>query len=359
MGIVSNDLSMSMRKFTIGIILFITGAVLTAILVIKIDFGQVLSVVFSINPLGFLALLLLTFAGILATNLRGQIILRSQGVEFPFWRLFGVWLAGNAFSYIAPHLAYLGGEGIKIYLLNQKFGISKNKTASFIVIDKIVDLTSFLFMIVMGAAVFVYYIGPSDLTRSVIWSVSVIGVVFLIFALFYALVFQNKKFISRVLKALFLHKTRVGYFIQKTEDDIIDFFSMRSKFMWQSFASSMLTQAAFLLRHILLIYLLGRGIQFSASVMSLGAFYAGFMMPVPGALGVQEGIQSIIFSALGWGGEQGLALSLILRTFDITVVSLGVLILLRQGIGLMTSGALYMINTSQNNGEKENNNKQI
>ena len=347
-----------MGKFTIGTILFITGAVFTVVLAIKIDFDQVLSAVFGINPFGFLALLLLTFAGVLATNLRGQVILRSQGVELPFWRLLGVWLAGNVLSYMTP-LVYLGGEGIKGYLLNKKFGVPINKTASFILIDKIVDLTSFLFMIIMGAAVFVYYIGPSHLTRSVAWSVSVMGVVFLIFASFYVLVFQNKKFMSRILEILFLDKTRLGYFIQKTEDDVIDFFNMRSKFMWQSFASSMLTQVLFLSRHILLIYLLGRGIQVSASLMSLGALYMGFITPIPGAIGVQEGIQSIIFSSLGWGGQQGLALSLVIRTFDIIVVSLGALILLRQGISLMASGALYMINTSQNNGEKENNNKQI
>ena len=339
-----------MGKFTIGTILFITGAVFTVILAIKIDFNQVLSAVFVINPFGFLALLFLTFAGVFAANLRGQIILRSQGVEFSFWRLLGIWMAGYALGYITP-IVFLGGEGIKGYLLNKKFGVSMNKTASFIVIDKIVDMTSFLFMVVLGAAIFVYYIGPSHLTRSVAWSVSVMGVVFLIFTLFYALVFQNKKFMGRILEILFLDKTRLGYFIQKTEDDIIDFFNMRSKFMWQSFAFSMLAQVTFLFRHILLIYLLGRGIQIFASVMSLGALYAGFITPVPGAIGVQEGIQSIIFSALGWGGQQGLALSLIIRTFDIIVVSLGVLVLLRQGVSLMASGASYMMNKDQDNGK--------
>ncbi|MEX2144930.1 MAG: lysylphosphatidylglycerol synthase transmembrane domain-containing protein [Candidatus Spechtbacterales bacterium] len=345
-----------MGKFTIGTVLFITGAVLTVVLAVKIDFNQVLSSVFSISPPGFLGLFFLTFAGVLATNLRGQIILRAQGINFSFWRLFGIWLAGNAFSYMTP-MAYLGGEGVKAYLLGRKFGVPKDKIASFIVIDKIIDLTSFLFMVVIGAAVFVYHIGPSDLTRSVIWSVSVIGVVFLIFALFYALVFQNKKFMTHTLQALFLHKTKLGYFIQKTEDDVIEFFTFRSKFMWQSFASSMLTQAVFLLRHILLIYLLGRGIQLTASLMSLGALYVGFITPVPGALGIQEGVQSVMFSALGWGGQQGLALSLIIRTFDIIVVSLGVIILLRQGIGLMASGALYMMNVNQINGKKDNNKK--
>lgn len=341
-----------MRKLFFGILFFIAGIALVVVLFTKIDLEKVLSIVFGIGILNFFILIIFTLVSAVASNLRGQIILRSQGIEFSFWRLLWIWFAGNAFNYMVPW-TYIGGEGVKGYFLINKFNVPRNKTISFIFIDKIVDLTSFLFMIVSGAAILVYYIGLSNINGSIAWGIFAIVIVFSIFAFFYVLVFGNKRFVSYFLKLFFLNKTRLGSLIQETEKDVVDFFNVRSKVMWQSFAISMLAQIAFLLRHIFLIYVLGRGIQISASILSLGALYVGLSSPVPGALGVQEWAQGFTFSILNWGVEQGLALSFIIRAIDVILVSLGAIILLRYGIGLMASGALYMIKTESSKREKE------
>lgn len=340
------------KKTLPGFIFLGIGIALILGLLFKINPSQIWSSILRFDFLEFFVILVLTFLGIFISIWRGQIILRSQGINMPFWKLFFVGMAGVAFSYLTP-LVYVGGEGVKGYLLNQQFNVPWRKAAVFLAIDKLFEITAAFFVTFAGVIILIFYLGLSGLTHAMLTIVGSVGALSFVFVLFYSVLFQKKKVFTSVLKFLRLEKTRPAFAIMGAEDDILSFFDPASPDMWKAWFLSLLRQLSQITRHILIIYFLGRGLQIGASLMSLSALYLGYTVPVPAALGVQEAFQSILFALFGWGAGEGLALSLILRASDIFVVGIGVTVLFRYGIKFMTQTAMYLMDTTKN--ENSNN----
>lgn len=330
-----------MTKFTKkalpGIILMVLGALLAAGLVVKIDTRELITALLGFPFLGFLLILLFTFLGIVVANWRMYVILKPQHPDIKFMKLLGVWLVGNALNYLTP-VGYLGGEGVKAYLLNNRFGLSWDRTASALIFDRILEITVSLLMIAVSLVVFIVYAGPAGLTKTILSVVISIGTLGILTFFFYAHVLQNKKVVTPLIKRFSLENRRAGIFIIKSEQELIDFFVGNRRIFWQGWGISVLRQFVLLGRHILLLYFLGKGVTFVASIVSLGALYVGFAVPIPASLGVQEAFQSAAFTGLGFKAGEGLALSFVLRGADILVSAVGILILLRYGLGLMTTG---------------------
>ena len=330
------------KKTLPGFVFLGIGIALILGLLFKINPSQIWSSILRFNFLEFLVIITLTFLGIFIGIWRGQLILRSQGIKMPFWKLFFVGMAGLAFSYLTP-LVYVGGEGVKGYLLNQQFNVPWRKAAVFLAIDKLFEITAAFFVVFAGVIVLIFYLGFSGLTQAMLTIVGSVGALSFMFILFYLVLFQKKKVFTSVLKFFRLEKTRLALVVMGAEDDILSFFDPTSSDMWKAWFLSLLRQLFQITRHVLIIYFLGRGLQIGASLMSLSILYLGYAVPIPAALGVQEAFQSILFALFGWGAGEGLALSLILRASDIFVVGIGVTVLLKYGIKFMTRTATYLM----------------
>jgi len=335
-----------LKKTLSGFIFLGMGVALVLGIVFRIDVSQIWEAISRFSIGSFSIILALTFIAILVGILRGRFIFKAQGDDIALWKLFVT--AGVAFNYLIP-FGYVGGEGAKGYVLNRRFKVPWPKVASYLALDKLFELTGAFFVIFAAMIAFVHYLGFSGLTKRMFFAIGFILAVTLLFAMFYLVLFKKKKIFTNLLNFLKLKDTRFGRGLIGAENDIIDFFDVRSKYMWGAWFLTLLRQVIQIFRHILIIFYLGRGLLFAAPIISLGGLYLGYTIPIPGALGIQEVFQGILFSIFGWGAGEGLAVSFILRGVDAFVVAIGVMVLFRYGIKLTMRTKVEVIDTKDNN----------
>ncbi|MEX0877301.1 MAG: lysylphosphatidylglycerol synthase transmembrane domain-containing protein [Candidatus Spechtbacterales bacterium] len=330
------------RKIIPGLILLVLGAFLVGILVVKLDTKELWNTLTGFSPAGFALVVALTFLGIVVANWRAYIILKSQCPDVKFLKLLTIWLAGHPVNYLTPFV-YLGGEGIKAYLMKKKMDIPLDKATSTLVFDRILEISASLIMIGVSIGVFISYAGPAGITKTIMSvAVSVLSIAALVM-LFYFQVFRNKKLLAPAIIRFGVDSTRAGKFFIKSEQEVVDFFTVNRAVFWKGWGISILKQAVLISRHIALFYFLGKAIGIVPVIVSLGALYAGLAVPIPASLGIQEAFQGISFSAVGLAAGEGVALSFVLRGADILLASVGIAILLRFGVGFMATAASGML----------------
>ena len=87
-------------------------------------------------------ILLLTGAMLFFGLWKWQVILKSQGYVLPLRKMAGPYLAGFSLVYLFPMIIF-GGEIFKGYILKEKFSIPWKNGITSIIIDKILEATSF------------------------------------------------------------------------------------------------------------------------------------------------------------------------------------------------------------------------
>ena len=331
------------KKIIPGIALFLFGIFLIALLIYRTDTKDLTDTLLRFSPLKLVGVIALSFLTVTVANWRAYVILRSEGAKIKFFELMGVWLAGNSLNYLTPFV-FLGGEGLKAYILNERFDLSWDRVAAFLVFDRILEITTSILVIIAAIIAFVMFTGLPGLTKTIITLIYILGVVGLLIFLFYFRVLRDKRIIQPFMRKLRLQNTRGGRFLIKSEDDVMKYFIENRHIFWKAWWISMLKQVSFLLRQGALLYFLGYGIKLGGALISLGALYTGFVVPVPASLGVQEAFQGVVFSTFGIGSTgQGVGFSLIIRAADIFVALTGLAIILRYGLSLLKSASQYMI----------------
>ena len=237
------------KKTLPGFIFLGIGIALILGLLFKINPSQIWSSILRFNLFEFFIILALTLLGILIAIWRGQLILRSQGIEMPFWKLFFIGTAGVAFSYLTP-LVYVGGGGVQGYLLNKQFKIPWRKAVVFLAIDKLFEIAAAFFIVFVGLIVLIFYLGFSGFTQAMFIVITLVSMLLFVFALFYLVLFKKKKIFTAVLRFFRLKKNRLTFSIMEVENDILSFFNPSSPNMWRAWFLSLLRQLFQVLRQI-------------------------------------------------------------------------------------------------------------
>ncbi len=259
-------------------------------------------------------------------------ILRGEGVEISFKGLFRSYLAGFSVMFLAPIL-FWGGEIFRGYVLKNKNFIPWTKSMSSIIIDRIIEWTANLVVILLGVLIFFFMIGLPPAKLAVIF-----GSIFLLFAIgisyFYLKVFRRESMVELVLKMLGIKKLGGDSAVIKTENEIFHFFKYKKKFLWRAFAFSFLRTGAAYLRAWLLILFLGKEISFLPALSILGFTFLAMMIPIPAALGSHEAIQIFAFSALGLEASMATAFTMLIRGAELILALAGIIIFFRLGISI-------------------------
>lgn len=318
----------TMKHFMFGTFLFTLGAILVYAVIRVVGGKEIIDTFFSFTPWGIIPILILTVANMVVAVWRWQLILRTQGVKLSFRQLSPIYLAGYAFSYITP-IVYMGGEGVQAYMLKERHKVDWHVGLSSIVLEKLVNGVVVIIFIIMSVGLFIFFAGLPELTKTILGAIA--GFTLLISAMTFVLfrVFRNESIFRPVLKIFSIEKSRAGRFLYKFEKELQLFLNIRSKSMWGAFFWTFIKHLLTWGRNLLIIFFLGQGFQFAGSFIALGAAYIAYALPIPGALGVQEIFQSLLFSQFGFGAEIGTVFSLIFRGAELFVVGAGAFILLR------------------------------
>ncbi|MDG2303120.1 MAG: sulfatase-like hydrolase/transferase [Candidatus Binatia bacterium] len=119
----------------------------------------IVDLVGSIDPVTFWTFILIgsavRFGGVMASMYRWQLVLRGQGIELPFWHIFGAFLIGRVIGFFLPSTA--GLDAYKLYDASRFSGRTVEVTAA-TALEKVLGVTgifmTFLVALPMGMSIF-------------------------------------------------------------------------------------------------------------------------------------------------------------------------------------------------------------
>jgi len=319
-----------MKKVLLFFISLVIGTLLLLAVVQKTGWEEVKSVFLSFSGWDGLIILGLSFLMLVVGNLRWQEVLKGQGINIPFLPLFRIYLAGFSVMFLAPVVLF-GGETLKAYLIKKKYSLSWDQGVASVVVDRMIELTVYVFFILIGVVYFVFSTGFHFSGFNL-----ALGSVL---ALFIAGIFL---FYSKCFKKQSILKFFVGLFKPEADDGKpfeleMEFFKIlkpTGRLFWKVVALSFLRCGVMLARVWVLLFFLGKTLGLLPALSVLSFSYFALMVPVPTALGVHETFQALVFSVLGIGSFMAPAFAMIIRAGDLLMSLIGLVLLFHFGFSL-------------------------
>ncbi len=271
-------------------------------------------------------------------NWRWREILRDAKTEVPFWDLFKVYLGGYSMMYLLPILVW-GGEAFRVYGLTKEKKIPWQKTFASVVIERVLEWTMNIFIIFLGIIFFVLYKYETHLPSKEIILIFGAALVFFIsiISYFYVKALGKKSIVRGLVRKFGGRELDDNHSLMVVENEIFNFFQLDNPSFLKGVFLSLLRALAMQLRGWILIIFLGFSIGFWSSLSILGFTYTSSLIPIPAALGSHEVIQVFAFTALGMEASTATAFTMIIRTAEIIVSTLGILFIIRTGFNLVGS----------------------
>lgn len=278
------------------------------------------------GPGGFI-ILVLSAGALLVGAWRWQYILQSRGYKVTFRDIWRLYISYFAISFFAPHLI-IGGEAFRTYVISEKYSIPWGKCAASVVIERVLELTWNLLVILVGVGFFLWAIGFPPRNIAFIFGGAVLFLAALV-VFFYFRSFRKESIIK-----IFLKKVDRKNHMVEIEREVFSFFRPQNLFMWQAFAITVLRGAFNLARVWVLILFLGKAVGPFQALSALGFFYLSLLVPIPAALGTHDALQAFSFGAMGLGRGTGAVFTMILRGADLLLALAGIVLLFRLGLDL-------------------------
>lgn len=219
-------------------------------------------------------------------------------------------------------------------MLRDRYGVSWSRALSSVFIDKFLEAAIWISVIFMGAAVFVYQSGISSVSEYMGVALGAVIIFAALLAVIYIFVFQRKSLVRFLfVKPFKFENSSVDKFLSDIEKDFFDFFSFANrKHILGAAKIAILKYIILWVRNVFLIFYLIKVFSLSASLMALGFSYLSYLVPIPAAIGAQEGILSLVFSQVGFGTSMGAVFSLLFRGAESIMVALGIFFFFRWGL---------------------------
>jgi len=275
-------------KFFLTILLF-------AVLVIKVNFYEILSIIFSLNIFYLIgALSLVPVLYVIRTG-RWNMFLHSFGINLPFIQSFKIILIGNFYGLITPGKV---GELGRAYHLNEK----KVLTIPTIIMEKMIDIFT---LIILSLLTIIFYFQKSTFMQGGIFLCS-IAVIISIFLL------TNKKAVYFIAKLFNINQENSEQFTENLQELLQNYLVIGYAFLLS-------------LVYYLVAYLLGYLIILAAGfnpivLITLPIIVLMGNIPITiSGLGLRESIGSLSFIYLGDTAANGFVFAFLLF-FLITVI---------------------------------------
>ncbi len=336
-----------MRKLFLFLLSLIMGLAIFGLATSKVGFEEIKEA-FSLFPISGLAIILILTALIaLAGTWRLKFILKTQGYDLSFSKLAEVWLTGFAISYLTP-IAIFGGEVFMIYALRRFFPLSWEKSSAAVFIHRVLDATIFVPLLVLGVFTFSLLAGSFPAAKIITAGGIMAAILIFLLAVFYVKSFRRESPLEWFLRLFGMNRKKLekregGRLILGAEKEIVSFFGLKKKEMWQGLGISLVKYLLIVARCWLLIFFFKGGWSIFNALSAYGFFNLAALVPVPAMLGSLEVAEGLVFSGLGLGANTGLAFSFLLRAMDVLICLIGIILLIKFGMKLIKVKIIELI----------------
>lgn len=338
-----------MRNFFLFLLSLFIGIVLFVWIYSAVSWQEIKNILLVFAGWQGIAIVLLTLLMMVIGSLKWKEILKGEGVQTSFWMLFKTYLAGFAVMFLAPIL-FLVGEIFRSLVLKEKTQIPWSKAVSSVIIDRILEWTTNVIVIIFGMLFFLYKAGAPPQNLIIIF-----GGAFLLFitgiSLFYLKTLKKESLVKAFIKVF---NYRLSNESLEVEKEIFAFFKPQKKAMWTAFGFAFSRATVMYFRTLLLISFLGKKASGLATLSILGFNLLVMMVPIPAALGSHEVVQIFAFNSLKLDSSAATAFTLIIRGAELIVALIGLIILFQLGLSLVKNKLLQRVGRL-----KEENNKAL
>lgn len=309
-------------KKSITIISLVVGFLLLAYFIHRLGVGTLFHIFQNANLFYLVLYFALTILCYVFLTLRWQIILKAHKEVVGFWILFKATLAGFAVSYITPS-ARLGGEPVRVYMLNKHSRTDIKRAFSSVIIDKFLELFSVAVFGIVGLGLFFYY--PTTLELKIFIG-SLILIIILVMSILYFRTVAGRGSISTVMRLLRFKKEKI-HAARKVEKEMNGFFINNTREFKQTIWVSLFYMMTMVLEMKVVMLALGADVPFLFAILVLVVLGATNFVPVPGSLGVFEAGEIGLFHFIAANASLGFATSLVIRANSLVLVVAGLVIL--------------------------------
>jgi len=244
-----------------------------------------------------------------------KMILSRLGVQSNFWALNQAFLAGFTVSYLTP-ITLVGGEALRLYLLNEKLDISWKKGISSIIVSKMLDFVVLLTFVIGGLAAFFLRGGAFSQKVGSLLILS-LGVLISFFVYLFFRGARKKSVVSELLRVVHLDdllETSKGQKLLQYEKEVLEFFNIHDHRFWKIIGATFLQHFFWFIQALLIVFFLVGSLKGLTGPLIVYSFAAlGSVLFIPAALGSLEIVEGIAFVALGVPYSVAVVFSLIWR----------------------------------------------
>jgi len=323
-----------MKKKIFFAVSFIVGIVLFIGVISGIGLDNIVGIFHSFSTNYILLFLVASISILLGKTYKWQIILRSHGESIGFFRLMMCKLSGIAISFITP-IAMMGGGFAMGYLLTKE-KVKSPIAISSVVLDKSFELIMSLLFTVFGVIII---LTSSAIKGNTLLLLGIMPIIFFLMIFFmYDRIRKKKGIFTSLFKTLKIDKVKwlkkYNKVIRKSEKNVVLFLKENKKESIKALIVTALSWGLMLLEYKFALLAIGLDVNWAVIFATIAVVGLTYSVPIPAALGVLEGGQASLFSAIGLGAGAGVALSLVIRIRDILWTLIGLIYLTLKGMGL-------------------------
>ncbi len=319
-----------MKKIFLFLISLIVGIILFVWIGKTVDWQEIETVFLLFTGWHGIVIFILTFLIMLFGAWRWQETLKAQNVKVSLFEIFKAFLAGFSVMFLAPVFLW-AGEVLRGYVLRKKNKVSWTQVMTSVFIDRVLEWTVNLLVIVLGSLYFLYKIGLPSKNLLIIFG-GVFLFFFIVISYFYFKVSKKESIVRFIFKISGFKNFDQRNFLLEAEKEVFDFFRWENKKLQKTFILSFLRAGAMFLRTWVLVIFLGKNIGLLSSLSILGFTYLAAMIPIPAALGSHEAIQSFAFISLGLNVSAATVFTMIIRAAELLFALAGLVIVLKTGV---------------------------
>ncbi len=249
--------------------------------------------------------------------------------------LLGLRLIGETMNTITPS-AYLGGEPVKVFLM-ERLGVDKVAGASSVIVAKTVMTIAEALFVLIGIGIAIYQVGTGPaIMKGLMWAM----VAFVPLCVMLVVVQRMGMFgkMVRLLRRLGLKGdllAKVEIQMLRLDESLSSYYRENPRGMVLATLFHFLGWVAGVGETYIVLWLLGVPVNWGMAfaIESVVAMIKGAIFFIPGGIGATEGGNVLIFAAYGLPATTALSFSILRRFREIFYISLGLFLFSRYELG--------------------------
>ena len=315
------------------------GLIVLGLLVWHIGPGNIYDAASRLGPFTLLVILIPSILMYAIEAYGWKVVLGRAAQGVAFWRLMTIRTAGEVVNITTP-TAFVGGEPLKVYLLNKNHQVPISDGGASVVIAKTTMTIAEVVYILAGVAIGFWILGSGASAGQTITAAllsigllvcSIAGFVFIQHRGLFASILSLMKKLGLRIKALDAQEEH----LRSIDQTILSFYSHHQRTFYASIGVYFFGWLAESLEVFGIIYALGGSVSFLTAI-SIGAFAVfikGGSFFIPGSLGAQEAGNLLLLQAFGYSDVTGLTFALLRRFRELVWIGIGLLCLAIVGKG--------------------------